>query len=64
MDDEGNASAIRSVLVDFSEGAVPEVQTEQGDVLRISLGDGVYRLENGLLRFDGREEEIAWPPLK
>ncbi|MCC5789612.1 MAG: hypothetical protein JJT75_08250 [Opitutales bacterium] len=52
-------------VMTLGEGDAPEIETERnGDTLHIKIGDAVYLLENGELRFADRDDAIAFPPLK
>ena len=51
-------------VLTLGEGEAPAIATEQdGDSVRIIIGEATYVLENGVLRFEDRDDEIAFPPL-
>lgn len=51
-------------VMTLGEGEAPEMQSEgKGDSWQIKIGGAEYLLEEGRLRFVGREDEIPAPPL-
>ncbi|MCC5848011.1 MAG: hypothetical protein JJU29_07945 [Verrucomicrobia bacterium] len=52
-------------VITLGEGDPPEIETERsGDSLQIKIGDAMYRLEKGHLRFEGKNDAVPFPPLQ